>query len=92
MRNGWRAPPRTGTVALVGCEFRWTTDEALAGRLIRGGAIGTPQVVTFVQHSSLVANGLPQAFRGLVAGHRPRRRHPQRGGRACHRPVPVMVR
>ena len=53
-----------GTVALVGCEFRWAMDEALAGRLIRDGAIGTPQIATFVQHSGLVANGLPQAFNG----------------------------
>jgi predicted dehydrogenase len=50
------------TVALVGCEFRWAVDEALAARLIRGGAIGTPKLATFVQHSGLVANGLPQTF------------------------------
>ncbi len=59
-----RAAAGAGTVALVGCEFRWATDEALAGRLIRSGAIGSPQVATFVQHSGLVANGLPQAFNG----------------------------
>jgi predicted dehydrogenase len=53
-----------GTVALVGCEFRWAMDEALACRLIRSGAVGTPQVATFVQHSGLVANGLPKAFNG----------------------------
>jgi predicted dehydrogenase len=57
-----RAADAAGTVALVGCEFRWQRNEALACRLIRDGAIGTPQVATFVQHSSLVANGLPQAF------------------------------
>jgi predicted dehydrogenase len=57
-----RAADEAGTVALVGCEFRWQTNEAVASRLIRSGAIGTPQVATFVQHSSLVANGLPQAF------------------------------
>jgi predicted dehydrogenase len=56
------AAAEAGTVALVGCEFRWAMDEALAGRLIRDGAVGTPQVATFVQHSGLVANGLPQAF------------------------------
>ncbi len=50
------------TVALVGCEFRWAVDEALAARLIRGGAVGSPKLATFVQHSALVANGLPQAF------------------------------
>jgi predicted dehydrogenase len=57
-----RAAAEAGTVALVGCEFRWAMDEALACRLIRDGAVGTPQVATFVQHSGLVANGLPQAF------------------------------
>ena len=57
-----RAADAAGTVALVGCEFRWQMNEALARRLIRDGAIGTPQIATFVQHSSLVANGLPQAF------------------------------
>ena len=57
-----RAALAAGTVALVGCEFRWAVDEALAARLIRDGAIGTPQLATFVQHSSLVANGLPQTF------------------------------
>ncbi|HEX4019192.1 MAG TPA: Gfo/Idh/MocA family oxidoreductase [Frankiaceae bacterium] len=58
------AAQEAGTVALVGCEFRWATDEALAGRLIREGAIGTPQIATFVQHSGLVANGLPETFNG----------------------------
>ncbi len=57
-----RAAAEAGTVALVGCEFRWAMDEALVARLIHDGAIGTPQVATFVQHSGLVANGLPQAF------------------------------
>lgn len=59
-----RAAADAGTIALVGCEFRWAMDEALAGRLIRDGAIGVPQVAAFVQHSGLVANGLPQAFNG----------------------------
>ena len=57
-----RAADEAETVALVGCEFRWQLNEALAGRLIRDGAIGTPRVATFVQHSGLIANGLPQAF------------------------------
>ncbi len=58
------AAQRAGTVALVGCEFRWAADEALAARLIRRGSIGTPKLATFVQHSSLVAGGLPEAFNG----------------------------
>ena len=57
-----RAAQAARTVALVGCEFRWAVDEALAARLIRGGAVGTAKLATFVQHSGLVANGLPQTF------------------------------
>jgi predicted dehydrogenase len=57
-----RAAGAAGTVALVGCEFRWAVDEALAARLIRGGSIGTPKLATFVQHSGLVAGGLPETF------------------------------
>jgi predicted dehydrogenase len=56
------AAESAATVALVGCEFRWASDEALAARLIRSGAIGTPQLATFVQHSGLIARGLPQTF------------------------------
>jgi predicted dehydrogenase len=51
-----------GTVALVGTEFRWTPVEALVSRLVHQGAIGTPSLATFVQHSALVAAGLPLAF------------------------------
>jgi len=53
-----------GVVALAGLEFRWTPVEALIGRLVRTGAIGPPSLATFVQHSSLVAHGLPPAFNG----------------------------
>ncbi len=56
------AAEAAGTVALVGCEFRWSADEALARRLIEDGAVGTPQFASFIQHSSLVAYGLPKAF------------------------------
>ena len=51
-----------GSIALLGCEFRWAPDEALAGRLVRDGAVGTPKVATFVQHSGLVADGVHGAF------------------------------
>ncbi|HEX7094295.1 MAG TPA: Gfo/Idh/MocA family oxidoreductase, partial [Acidimicrobiales bacterium] len=51
-------------VALVGCEFRWMPDEAVARRAIADGAIGRPRVATFVQHSRLVADGLHGAFNG----------------------------
>ncbi len=56
------AAARRGVVALLGTEFRWATDEALTGRLIRSGAIGEPRLATFVQHSGLVARGLHGAF------------------------------
>jgi len=56
------AATAAGTVALVGCEFRWVPDEALAGRVIRAGAIGEPRLATFVLHSGILARGLHQAF------------------------------
>jgi predicted dehydrogenase len=51
-----------GVIALLGCEFRWATDEALAARTVHSGALGTPKLATFVQHSPLVAGGLHGAF------------------------------
>jgi predicted dehydrogenase len=56
------AAERAGVVALLGCEFRWAADEALAARVIRSGALGEPRVATMIQHSSLVATGLHGAF------------------------------
>jgi predicted dehydrogenase len=56
------AAAASGLVALVGCEFRWMPDEALARRAIHDGAIGEPRVATFLQHSRLVADGLHGAF------------------------------
>jgi predicted dehydrogenase len=56
------AAEAAGVVALLGCEFRWATDEALAGRVVRSGALGTPKLATFIQHSPLVATGLHGAF------------------------------
>ena len=38
---------------LVGHEFRWATDRALAGRLIAAGAIGEPRLMTLVQYVAL---------------------------------------
>jgi len=51
-----------GVVALAGTEFRWTPAEASTARLVRSGRIGAPSLATFVQHSALVAHGLPGAF------------------------------
>jgi predicted dehydrogenase len=56
------AAEEAGVVALLGCEFRWATDEALAARIVRSGALGTPKLATFIQHSPLVATGLHGAF------------------------------
>ena len=56
------AAEAAGIIALLGCEFRWATDEALAGRVVRSGALGTPKLATFIQHSALVADGLHGAF------------------------------
>jgi predicted dehydrogenase len=56
------AAEASGRVALVGCEFRWMPDEALGRRAIAGGMIGEPRVVTYIQHSRLVADGLHGAF------------------------------
>ena len=61
-RSMLAAATAAGTVALVGCEFRWVPDEALAGRVIRAGAIGEPRLATFVLHSGIVARGLHEAF------------------------------
>ena len=41
---------------LVGHEFRWATDRAVAGRAIASGAIGEPRLATFVQHVPLAAD------------------------------------
>jgi predicted dehydrogenase len=56
------AADAAGVVAVLGCEFRWATDEALTGRVVRSGSIGSPRVATFVQHSALLAHGLHGAF------------------------------
>lgn len=56
------AAEAAGVVALLGCEFRWASDEALAARLVGDGAIGAPRVATFVQHSGLVSARLHGAF------------------------------
>jgi predicted dehydrogenase len=51
-----------GVVGVVGCEFRWVPDEELARRTIASGAIGTPRLATYVQHSRLLVHGLHGAF------------------------------
>src|SRR6476646_9605549 len=44
------AAERAGVTALVGHEFRWAPDRALAGRVIADGLIGEPRLATLVQY------------------------------------------
>ena len=50
------AAEHAGVVALVGHEFRWAPDRALAARALAGGAIGEPRLATLVQYVPLVAD------------------------------------
>jgi predicted dehydrogenase len=50
------AAEAAGVVALVGHEFRWAPDRALAARAIADGAIGEPRLATLVQYVPLVAD------------------------------------
>jgi predicted dehydrogenase len=45
-----------GVVHLLGTEFRWSTGQALAARLIAQGAIGEPRLATFILHVPLLAD------------------------------------
>jgi predicted dehydrogenase len=50
------AAERAGVTALVGHEFRWSPDRALAARALADGLIGEPRLATFVQYVPLVAD------------------------------------
>jgi len=50
------AAEAAGVTHLVGHEFRWATDRALAARAIADGAIGEPRLASFVQWLPLVAD------------------------------------
>ncbi|MBV8234744.1 MAG: Gfo/Idh/MocA family oxidoreductase [Acidimicrobiia bacterium] len=50
------AADAAGVVHLLGTEFRWSTGQALAGRLIREGAIGEPRMATFILQVPLLAD------------------------------------
>ena len=50
------AAERAGVVHLLGTEFRWSTGQALAARLIREGAIGEPRMATFILQVPLLAD------------------------------------
>jgi predicted dehydrogenase len=46
----------TAVTALVGHEFRWAVDRAVAARAIRDGLVGEPRMATLVQYVPLVAD------------------------------------
>jgi predicted dehydrogenase len=50
------AATRAGVTALVGHEFRWAPDRALAARAIADGVIGEPRMASLVQYVPLVAD------------------------------------
>jgi predicted dehydrogenase len=55
-RQMLEAAAGAGVVHLLGTEFRWSTGQALAARLIRQGAIGQPRLATFILHVPLLAD------------------------------------
>ena len=50
------AATRAGVVHLVGHEFRWSPDRAVAARALRAGLIGDPRMFSLVQYVPLVAD------------------------------------
>ena len=50
------AAEEAGVVHMVGTEFRWSTGQALAARVIREGAIGDPRLATFLLHVPMLAD------------------------------------
>ena len=53
MRDAAKA---AGVVNLVGCEFRFSTGQALMTRVVRDGAIGEPRLATFVLQVPMLAD------------------------------------
>ncbi len=58
----YHAAVAAGVVHFTSFEFRWSPLDAAVGRAVAGGVIGDVQLMTFLQISSLVANGLHPAF------------------------------
>jgi predicted dehydrogenase len=50
------AADAAGVVHLLGTEFRWSTGQALAARVIAEGAIGDPRLATFILHVPMLAD------------------------------------
>ena len=57
------AAEAAGVTHLVGHEFRWAPDRALAARLIADGAIGEPRFASLVQFVPMVADPVDPAVR-----------------------------
>ncbi len=50
------AAAAAGRIALVGHEFRWSTDRAVLARALAAGLVGEPRVASLVQYVPLVAD------------------------------------
>jgi predicted dehydrogenase len=50
------AARHAGVVHLLGTEFRFDPGQALLARAVRGGAIGTPKLATFILHVPMLAD------------------------------------
>ncbi len=85
------AAEAAGVVALVGHEFRWAPDRALAARAIGGGVIGEPRLATLVQYVPLVAEAR-RAGAGVVVRRDPRWRLAGRVRVPRRRPGAYVVR
>ncbi len=55
-RSMLAAAEAAGVVHLVGHEFRWAPERALAARALAAGAVGEPRFATFVSHVPLVGD------------------------------------
>jgi predicted dehydrogenase len=56
-----QAAERAGVVNMLGTEFRWGTEQALAARAIAEGAIGIPRLATFIMQLPMLAGPDAQA-------------------------------
>lgn len=65
------AAEEAGVIHLMGCEFRFATDQALATRAVLDGVIGQPRHATFVFHMPLLSSpdaGVPSWWRSAEDG------------------------
>ncbi|MAG32717.1 MAG: oxidoreductase [Deltaproteobacteria bacterium] len=65
------AAQREGVVHLLGCEFRWSTGQAVATRAVAEGRIGEPRLATFLFQMPALADaeaGVPDWWRSEQEG------------------------